>query len=105
MATKMGAIGFMRGLANDVGAYGITCKQSFLPSPTRPQQQACPKQRRNSSGASKQSSDWRNRKTLSAQSLSWRAKKLVSSPARRSSSTAGFTRSADRSEAAERYCG
>jgi NAD(P)-dependent dehydrogenase (short-subunit alcohol dehydrogenase family) len=33
MATKMGAIGFMRGLANDVAAYGITCN-AILPSLT-----------------------------------------------------------------------
>ncbi len=33
MATKMGAIGFMRGLANDVGADGITCN-AILPSLT-----------------------------------------------------------------------
>ena len=33
MATKMGAIGFMRGLANDVAAYGITCN-AVLPSLT-----------------------------------------------------------------------
>jgi NAD(P)-dependent dehydrogenase (short-subunit alcohol dehydrogenase family) len=34
MATKMGAIGFMRGLANDVAADGITCN-AILPSLTR----------------------------------------------------------------------
>jgi NAD(P)-dependent dehydrogenase (short-subunit alcohol dehydrogenase family) len=34
MATKMGAIGFMRGLANDVAAYGITCN-AILPSLTK----------------------------------------------------------------------
>ncbi|MGF6598129.1 NAD(P)-dependent dehydrogenase (short-subunit alcohol dehydrogenase family) [Paraburkholderia sp. GAS448] len=33
MATKMGAIGFMRGLANDVAADGITCN-AILPSLT-----------------------------------------------------------------------
>jgi 3-oxoacyl-[acyl-carrier protein] reductase len=33
MATKMGAIGFMRGLANDLGADGITCN-AILPSLT-----------------------------------------------------------------------
>jgi NAD(P)-dependent dehydrogenase (short-subunit alcohol dehydrogenase family) len=33
MATKMGAIGFMRGLANDEAAYGITCN-AILPSLT-----------------------------------------------------------------------
>ena len=33
MATKMGAIGFMRGLANDVGNDGITCN-ALLPSLT-----------------------------------------------------------------------
>jgi NAD(P)-dependent dehydrogenase (short-subunit alcohol dehydrogenase family) len=33
MATKMGAVGFMRGLANDVGADGITCN-AILPSLT-----------------------------------------------------------------------
>ncbi len=33
MATKMGAIGFMRGLANDVAAFGITCN-AILPSLT-----------------------------------------------------------------------
>jgi NAD(P)-dependent dehydrogenase (short-subunit alcohol dehydrogenase family) len=34
MATKMGAIGFMRGLANDVAADGITCN-AILPSLTK----------------------------------------------------------------------
>ena len=34
MATKMAAIGFMRGLANDVGGDGITCN-AVLPSLTR----------------------------------------------------------------------
>jgi NAD(P)-dependent dehydrogenase (short-subunit alcohol dehydrogenase family) len=33
MATKMGAIGFMRGLANDEAAYGITCN-AILPALT-----------------------------------------------------------------------
>ena len=39
MATKMGAIGFMRGLANDLGGDGITCN-AILPSLTETAQTA-----------------------------------------------------------------
>jgi len=46
MATKMGAIGFMRGLANDLGGDGITCN-AILPSLTEtPQTAALPEEAR-----------------------------------------------------------
>lgn len=46
MATKMGAIGFMRGLANDLGGDGITCN-AILPSLTEtPQTVALPEEAR-----------------------------------------------------------
>jgi NAD(P)-dependent dehydrogenase (short-subunit alcohol dehydrogenase family) len=46
MATKMGAIGFMRGLANDLGGDGITCN-AILPSLTEtPQTASLPEEAR-----------------------------------------------------------
>lgn len=67
IASKMGIIGFMRGLANDVAGYGITAN-AVLPGLTNtlaiaPQSD----EQKRASGNSKPSSEWRNRRTLPAQ--------------------------------------